>query len=82
MSKLSEAYIAERLAESDAAATRAARVKEFVAEHDPEIISDLFTVIRDAIVENGVKKSSEVMEQHKLAASVVFAVECDFLGLL
>ena len=82
MSKKGEAYIVERLAEDQAELSRKARVKEFVAENDPEIISDLFTVIKDAVVENGVRKSAAIMEQHKIAAAAVFEVECEFMGLL
>ncbi len=82
MSKRGEAYFAEKMAADQAAATRRARVKEFVAENDPEIISDLFTVIKDAVIENGIKKSADVMEQHRIATAAVFDVECEFLGLL
>ena len=82
MNKTTKKYIEERIAEDQAAASRRARVKAFVAENDDEIISDLFTVIKDTVIENGVKKSAAIMEQHKAAVTAVFDVECEFLGLL
>lgn len=51
MSTLGEAYIAQRLAENQTAAARAARVKEFVTDSDPDIIADLFKMITDAVIE-------------------------------
>lgn len=51
MSTLGEAYIAQELAENQRAAARAARVKEFISDSDPEIISDLFKMITDAVIE-------------------------------
>lgn len=51
MSTLGEAYIAQKLAETQTAAARAARVKEFIADSNPEIISDLFELIKDAVIE-------------------------------
>lgn len=82
MSKKGEAYFAEQMAADQAEASRKARVREFVAENDPEIISDLFTVIKDAVIENGVRKSAAIMEQHKIATAAVFEVECEFMGLM
>lgn len=51
MSTQGEAYIAQKLSENQTAAARAARVKEFIADSDPEIIADLFATIRDAVIE-------------------------------
>lgn len=82
MSEKGEKYVAARLAEEDAAAARRARVREFVAENDAAIISDLFTVIKDAVIENGVRKSAAIMEQHRLATAAVFEVECEMMELL
>lgn len=82
MTKAAEKYIAGKMAEDQAAASRRARVKAFVAENDEGIISDLFTVIKDAVIENGVKKSAAIMEQHKIATAAVFEVECEFMGLM
>lgn len=82
MSTSKEAYINERIAADQAAASRRARVREFVAENDEGIISDLFTVIKDAVIENGVQKSAAILEQHRLAAAAVFEVECEFMGLM
>lgn len=82
MSTNKEAYINERIAADQAAADRRARVREFVAENDEGIISDLFTVIKDAVIENGVRKSAAIMEQHRIATAAVFEVECEFMGLL
>ena len=82
MSKKGEAYFAERLAADQAEASRRARVREFVAENDSEVISDLFAVIKDAVIENGLRKSAEIMEQHKIATAAVFEVECEMMGLL
>lgn len=82
MSTSKEAYINERITADQAAADRRARVREFVAENDEGIISDLFTVIKDAVIENGVRKSAAIMEQHRIATAAVFEVECEFMGLL
>lgn len=51
MSTQGEAYYALKMAEEETAAARAARVKEFIADSDPEIIADLFKMIKDAIIE-------------------------------
>lgn len=82
MSEKGREYIKSRVAEEQAAAERRARVREFVAENDAGIISDLFTVIKDAIIESGVRKSAAIMEQHKLATAAVFEVECELMELL
>ena len=52
MSTLAEAYYAEKEAESQRVAERVARVKEFVASSDPNIIDDMFHIIEDAVVEH------------------------------
>ena len=82
MSKIGEKYIAERMAEDQAAASRRARVKEFIAESDAGIISDLFTVIKDTVIENGVRKSAAIMEQHRIATAAVFEAECELMELM
>lgn len=82
MTKQAEKYLAEKMAEDQAADARRARVKEFIAENDADIISDLFTVIKDTVIENGVRKSAAIMEQHKLATAAVFEAECELMALL
>ena len=76
-----ERYIAERAAEDQAAAERAARVREFIAESDPEIISDLFAVIKDAVLEREAAEVFALTKYYKGVATIVHEVEAEFCNL-
>ena len=64
MSTLVEAYYAEKVAENQTAAARAARVKEFITDSDPEIIADLFQIIKDAVVEREAETMIELTRRY------------------
>ena len=70
MSTLAEAYYAEKNAESQRAAERAARVKEFVADSDPDIIADLFQIIKDAVIEHEAE-AVLAMTKHYLSVKTI-----------
>lgn len=82
MSKKGEAYIAARRAEDQAAAERAARVREFIAESDPEIIADLFAVIKDALLEREAAEVFALTKHYKRVATIVHEVEVEFCNLV
>lgn len=81
MSALSEAYIAEKAAEDQAAAARAARVKEFIIESDPEIISDLFAEIKEAVLEREANELFAITKFYKSVAMILHEVETEFCNL-
>lgn len=60
MSARGEAYFAEKMAADQTAAARAARVKEFIADSDPEIIADLFAEIKDAVIDRAAEEACAV----------------------
>ena len=75
MSTQGEAYIAQKLAENQTAAARAARVKEFIADSDPEIIADLFATIRDAVIEQESDAMLAITKHYLSVATILSDVE-------
>lgn len=75
MSTQGEAYIAEKMAENQTAAARAARVKQFITDSSPEIIADLFAVIRDSMIEREADEMLAIAKYYRSAASMLSDVE-------
>ena len=81
MTKEAQAYIAEKMAEDQAAAARSARVKEFIAESDPEIISDLFAEIKETVLNREADEVFAITQFYKSVATILHDVEtelCNF----
>lgn len=78
MSTLAEAYYAEKNAESQRAAERAARVKQFVADSDPDIIADLFQIIRDAVIEQEAEAVLAMTKHYLSVKTVINDVQAEF----
>lgn len=78
MSTLGEAYIAEMMAENQMAAARAARVKQFIADSNPELIADLFAMIRAALIEREADEMFAITKYYRSAAMILTDVETEF----
>lgn len=77
MSTQGEAYIAQKLAENQTAAARAARVKEFIADSDPAIIDDLFAQIKDAVIEYETQAALVFAKYQRSVAALIDQVEAE-----
>lgn len=77
MSTQGEAYIAEKLAENQTAAARAARVKAFITDSDPEIISDLFKMIKDAVIEREAECLLSITQNYLSVKSALNEIETE-----
>lgn len=77
MSTQGEAYIAEKMAENQTAAARAARVKQFITDSSPEIIADFFAVIKDAMIERETDELLAITKYYHAAASILSDVEAN-----
>lgn len=80
MSTLVEAYCAEKVAENQTAAARAARVKEFITDSDPEIIADLFQIIKDAVVEREAETMIELTRRYLSVKTALNDLEAELRG--
>lgn len=80
MSTLVEAYYAEKVAENQTAAARAARVKEFITDSDPEIIADLFQIIKDAVVEREAETMIELTRRYLSVKTALNELETELRG--
>lgn len=77
MSTLGEAYYAEKMAENQRAAARAAKVKAFIADSDPEIIADLFQIIKDAVVAREAETMIELTRRYLSVRSALSDLESE-----
>lgn len=78
MSTQGEAYFALKMAEEETAAARAARVKEYIADSDPEIIADLFKMIKDAIIEREAEAVLLLTKHYLSAKTALNELEAGF----
>lgn len=77
MSAQGELYFAQKLAENQTAAARATRVKEFIANSDRAVISDLFATIRDAVIDCGAEESLAVARHFQMFVAALSDVEAE-----
>lgn len=71
MSTQGEAQIAKMLNDYLTAGERAARVKEFIADSDPDIIADLFEMIRDAVIKHETDIAFMITEHYRSVNSIL-----------
>lgn len=71
MSTTGEAYLAKKMADNLTAGERAARVKEFIADSDPDIIADLFEMIRDAVIKQEVDVAFLITEHYRSVNTIL-----------
>lgn len=70
MSTNGEAFLA-KMADNLTAGERAARVKEFITDSDPEIIADLFEMIRDAVIKHETDIAFMITEHYRSVNSIL-----------
>lgn len=71
MSTNGEAFLAKKMADNLTAGERAARVKEFITDSDPEIIADLFEMIRDAVIKHETDIAFMITEHYRSVNSIL-----------
>lgn len=80
MSVKGEAYHMAQMAAEQTAAGRAARVKEFIADSDPDIIADLFAMIKDAVIDHGSSEALAIANHCHIFAAALRDVEAGLRG--
>lgn len=78
MTDIAAAYMARKAEEDRAAAERSARVREFIAESDSDIISDLFAEIKDAVLTREVNEAAALATFYKSILGILHDVEMEF----
>ena len=78
MTDIAAAYMARKAEEDRAAAERSARVREFIAESDSDIISDLFAEIKDAVLTREVNEAAALAAFYKSILGILHDVEMEF----
>ena len=73
-----EAYVEEKAEEEQAAARRLERVREFVSNSDPEIISDLFAALNTAVLDREAKEVFALTSAYKSVSTILRDVEAGF----
>lgn len=81
MSTRGDVYIEAKIAEDRAAVARAARVKEFIVASDPEIISDFFTEIKEAVLSREANEVFAITKFYQSVVTILHDVEADFCNL-
>lgn len=78
MTEMAAAYMARKAEEDRAAAERSARVREFIAESDSGIISDLFAEIKDAVVTRETDEAFALTKFYQSVIGILHDVEMEF----
>ena len=71
MSAQGGAYFANNMTEIFTDGARATRVREFIADSDPDIIADLFALIKDAVINRETQSSFEITEHYRSVNTIL-----------
>lgn len=71
MSTQGEAFLVKKIVDTLTAGERAARVKEFIADSDPDIIADLFDIIRNAVIDRETDVAFMITEHYRSVNTII-----------